>query len=1111
MTDVYQLSRTTGTPTTMTSSTQIFGTCGRYSESSGLINIGFDFHFDGTRYTSFAVNPAGHMTLGQSTGTYYYSPRFPEYTTQMRYPMIAPAYFSYGGTGRSGKVHYKVTGTAPNRVLTVEWNDIRYYYYCNSSSTTYRDRFWGTFQARLYEGSNKIEFWYGNMFENTSSYYTAIGIAQNDSRYISAYGNDFPSEIYVNGSSPTYNYRQLSSEPISLNTLYTFNPCDRRLAVTGDENEGGTADMENGDDLLVGMETMRGSSQTFRPFTLTNPANGCDPISYTVQISGTAAADYTMSTGTIAVGESLRPEIGFTPLAIGTRNATVTIRTSNNQSLSYDLAAVGTPRIDWTGNVGEGGTADLADGDTLLAAIDVSRHSERVLQPMTLANINIDPTSGPAEIIYELDDPSDSYRLLVPDGSVSGTPTNENGQTYVAGGASTTPSIVFAPHAGGLAFGSGGQTATLRVIADGEVRTFTLNGFSVAPALAMTLDGEMLLAGDHLAFRNVVTCVGMEATTLRFTLQNINKTDVVVHGFDLYQADGTVRQGGPTNPLMIDEQGELVPSHDYVLSTAPGIAPADANEPVSFPFVIPSGETRTYYLTFVAQRPDKRYARAFLRTDAVNFRDRDIESFLPGASSSSEVFGLMTLDLLGRGIGSVLARDASGELSGLSLTFDPVKVGESGVTQAEIHNTGTCDLRIDSDDLRLITGDIADFELLEVFPGVAVNGGDYLIPAGGSGTISARFTPERSGSRRASILLRTNDSTLITDGVTERGTYYLDLYGVGRADLQGRPVTLDPAVIDGPGSAGILHLMNASTEVIEIGSVSLIGPNIDEIVPDPANPWPAFPLRINPGQWVDLSLAFTPVSGSEPGTRKVAARVGYNGTESITVDITGLAGTRQLVATPTELFGDVSVPVGSIARRMVVLSNTGTFPVQLTSLRIEGAGADSYIFEQPERMTINPGSFEFIQVGYAPTSAGASDATFVISSNAVNGDVAVVLKATATGIQGGEPANGNGTTGEEVEESKKGAEQHAGDAALHLGQARPNPAQERVVIPFTAPTGSSVRFTVYNAWGEQVGAMTPGTDAGSVALDVSGFAPGLYYYRLDVDGQTLTRTMTVVR
>src|SRR5690606_9623767 len=97
-----------------------------------------------------------------------------------------------------------------------------------------------------------------------------------------------------------------------------------------------------------------------------------------------------------------------------------------------------------------------------------------------------------------------------------------------------------------------------------------------------------------------------------------------------------VQQGTPKYPHLLDNFGNLVSSDDYVLSMAPGVAPASDNPKVRFPLTIAPGQTETFYLTYVAQRPDKRYARAFLRTNAVNFFAPDVENFMPGTTTTSD-------------------------------------------------------------------------------------------------------------------------------------------------------------------------------------------------------------------------------------------------------------------------------------------------------------------------------------------------------------------------------------------------------------------------------------------------------------------------------------------
>ncbi|MGE3800520.1 MAG: choice-of-anchor D domain-containing protein [Candidatus Kapaibacterium sp.] len=1110
MDDVYQMSRSTGSAYDMSGSTTLFSRTSSYYGYTNLLSIGFTFNFDGTNYTTFSVNASGHLTLGKTAYYYgYYSYAWPEYTNELHPSICAywgryfrPYYYS------DAKVHYKLVGSAPNRVLVVEW------YGMYGLSSIFRGL---RYQARLYEGSNKIEFWYSGMYSSSTSttYSGAIGIASSTSRYLSAYGDNFPNDVYKNGNGPSSTYYRLYYEPIPDNSIWTFNPCDRKITVTGDLDEGGTEEMENLDVLLQGKETMRGSSESFYPFSLSNPDNGCDPVSYSATFSGPAAGDYAVVPGTVNLGERVSPEVVFTPQAIGERNATMQLKLSNGTTLTYGVSATGLTRMDWIANISEGGAPGMNNGAKLMENIDVNRNESGDFTPFTIENFNTDPSSKPAVIEYILEDPLDEYSISL--GGVTGTEkgnstaANMSLTDFVDGGSSSTPIVTFSPHNGGTYYGTGTQEATLTVIADGEERVYTLSGFSVAPAVEFNLEDESVILSDRRYFRNVVSCVGEQATTLRLDIENVNKVDVTINNFDAYEVDSRVQQGGPKYPLLENEWGNLVRSGDYILAEGSGIAPTTANTLAKFPMTLKPGERRTYYLTFVAQRPGKRYSRLFMQTTGVNFFSPSMENFMEGSETNSETEGLMVMEFYGRGVGSNLAKNLEGDLSGLALTFDPVKVGESVIGEATIYNTGDCDMRINQGNLILATGDTKEFELIEVMNGITLDNGDYVIPPGGSGTVKARFTPNRSGSRRASVMLQTNDSTVIIDGITERGIYYLNLYGVGKADLRAQDARLGPAVIDGPGSSGSIHVVNTSTEVIEITGLSLVGPNVGEIAEDPANPWPALPIRLDPEEMVDLAVVLNPAAGSQSGPRVATMEITYNGGDMITAQIVGTAGTRLLTVGPATLFDGVNVPVGTIARRTAIISNTGTFPVELTDVRIEGTSAADYTMAPLDRRTIAPGGFEFVEIVYAPSATGGSDAKLVISSNATNGDQIVTLNGMATSTQFVDPSNGSSIT-------QNGGTINAGRAiaagAIALGQSVPNPAREAFEIAFNLPAEGKVEINLYNTNGLLVRTLlseerTAGTH--SLSIDTEGLQSGAYIYTLRQNGEVLTRSMTIVK
>lgn len=126
---------------------------------SAVTTIGFDFFLNGVRYTQFSASSNGVIQLGSAavSGTNYLlsggtaaSPRIGAFAADLR-------------TGISGKVHYKVVGTAPNRCLVVEFLNMSLTYVATPGSND------GTYQVRLYEQTGAIEYVYGTMYRNAST------------------------------------------------------------------------------------------------------------------------------------------------------------------------------------------------------------------------------------------------------------------------------------------------------------------------------------------------------------------------------------------------------------------------------------------------------------------------------------------------------------------------------------------------------------------------------------------------------------------------------------------------------------------------------------------------------------------------------------------------------------------------------------------------------------------------------------------------------------------------------------------------------------------------------------------------------------------------------
>ncbi|HMK25760.1 MAG TPA: T9SS type A sorting domain-containing protein [Chitinophagaceae bacterium] len=151
---------TTGTSATFTDmtsgTTQIVG-AGTDDAAGANTAIGFDFWLMGNRYTQFNATSNGFVGLS-STGTTVASTAYSVAGGTATTPMIA----SCGGdlkTGPAGKVHYKVIGFAPNRILVIEFLNMTIIYDGTTDD--------GTSQVRLYETTGVIECVYGNMNRNS--------------------------------------------------------------------------------------------------------------------------------------------------------------------------------------------------------------------------------------------------------------------------------------------------------------------------------------------------------------------------------------------------------------------------------------------------------------------------------------------------------------------------------------------------------------------------------------------------------------------------------------------------------------------------------------------------------------------------------------------------------------------------------------------------------------------------------------------------------------------------------------------------------------------------------------------------------------------------------
>jgi hypothetical protein len=132
----------TGTSVTMTN-----------SASSAALPIGFSFNFWGTAYTDFYINPSGAIQFGSGSTTTFIpfggnSNFFPSANPPNNF--VAFAWIAGSSNFANANVNYFTSGSAPNRVLVLNFKNVVQSGYGNISSTT-------NVQIQLFETSDVIE------------------------------------------------------------------------------------------------------------------------------------------------------------------------------------------------------------------------------------------------------------------------------------------------------------------------------------------------------------------------------------------------------------------------------------------------------------------------------------------------------------------------------------------------------------------------------------------------------------------------------------------------------------------------------------------------------------------------------------------------------------------------------------------------------------------------------------------------------------------------------------------------------------------------------------------------------------------------------------------
>ncbi|KAA9325280.1 T9SS type A sorting domain-containing protein [Hymenobacter busanensis] len=267
-------------------------------DNSAAQNIGFTFVFNGQSFTQFVLNTNGALKLGNTAPSSDLDD-FVSSTDPLDRNMLLPFLGDLVGTATSFKV--ATTGTAPNRVCTVEWSNMTEY---TDGST--QPQFTGfAFQTKLYETSNRVEFVYGPSTPGTgpAALTYAIGVGLKGS------GSNAGQLVVA-----TKSVGQAWSAATFLNTYYpdplnqTFDFDKTTLADAGRTFRFTPASCSPPSSV-----TFTGTTTTSTALNFTGPANG---TSYTV-IYGPTGFNPASAGTTITPAPTASP-VNISGLAVGT-------------------------------------------------------------------------------------------------------------------------------------------------------------------------------------------------------------------------------------------------------------------------------------------------------------------------------------------------------------------------------------------------------------------------------------------------------------------------------------------------------------------------------------------------------------------------------------------------------------------------------------------------------------------------------------------------------------------------------------------------------------------------------------------------------------------------
>lgn len=726
---------------------------------------------------------------------------------------------------------------------------------------------------------------------------------------------------------------------------------------------------------------------------ITNDGNGPLDVS-SIGLTSGHTADFSLTLpmlpDTLAPAETLAFSVAFTPQTTGTRTATVTIGSNDPDEASYALTVTGT-----------GQAPVLSVSPTSLAFGNRRVGTSSPAQSFTISN-----TGDSSMTVTGVSIPGANAE----DWSLSGF----TGTTMLAGGASMTIDVVFAPLA------TGAQNATVVVTTTNPLPPATANvsltGTGTQALLALTP------AAGH-DFGDVV--VNTSSTNRSFVLENTGTATLTVSGLTISGSGASHFQlvSPPATPFTI-APGNTRTINVRCRPTSVGSKAAtfavasDADNAASVP---------TPPLACRGVKPDVTVTPSSLSFPATVLGSTSPAQTITVSNAALATTSPATVSIarVGTNPGDFGATPtsftlAAGESRTVSVTFSPTVEGaRSAIVRvtSDDQETPTVDVAVSGNgvkpEITLVTPTSIDFGDVPVssssapstitvrndgssdltITGISISGssaGQFSIVSGSipppnlvlapAATASWQvvFNPSSTGTKIATFRINSDDAdeALKTVGLTGNGVE-------AQLTVTPSPIAFPATRVCEDAASITVEMRNTGTFALTITDAMVSGGVFPVTAP------PTLPATLDPNEATTMQIGFVPTMHADYGGSLTVVSDAPGG--DVSVPITGPGRVAEMTVTPTTHdFGDVRVDEPAVTQ-LIVIKNTSTAPFTVMNAVLSDPAHFTMTVQSPASLPAvrqpapagpsGTGEEVVLRIDALPTAAGVQMATVTITTD----------------------------------------------------------------------------------------------------------------------------------